>query len=87
MAISIVEYFANYTLQEGLVLKLGLLLLLVFVLFLAFMMFGEGIMLAVFLFRLSADEAVEVGLRRVEFKWRVVFFQQLVHAPQYYTLK
>ena len=82
LAICVVEYFADYALKEGFVLELGLFLLLVFIFFLAFVMFWERVVVGVFLFRLCPDEAVEVGLGRIEFKWRVVFFQQLIHAPQ-----
>ena len=86
MTICIVEYFADYALKECFVLELGLFLLLVFISFLAFVMFRERVVVGVFLFRLCPDKAIEVSLGRIEFKWRVVIFQQLIHAPQYYTL-
>ena len=86
LAVSVVEDLADDALQEGLVLELGLFLLLALTFFLALVMLRERVVVGVFLLRLGADEAVEVGLRRIEFKRRVVLFQQLVHAPQYYTL-
>jgi len=86
LAVSFVEYFADNTLQEGLVLELRLLLLLVFAFFFVLVVLRERVMLGVFLLRLGTDKAVEISLRRIEFKGRMVFFQQLIHAPQYYTL-
>ena len=67
LAVGIVEDFADYALEEGLILELRLFVELVFRSFFPFRAAVVVLDLPMFLFGLGLDKAVQIGLGRVKF--------------------
>ena len=67
LAVCIVEDFADYALEEGLILELRLFVELIFRSFFPFRASVVMLDLTMFLFGLGPDKAVQIGLGRVKF--------------------